>query len=98
MPRPALILALTAALLAGCTGFPRLDGTISAHARRADYPRLAPIDQLIAGADDQQITDVTIGGLQARIAGLRARAARLRGPVVDPATRARMQAALDRRR
>jgi outer membrane murein-binding lipoprotein Lpp len=91
-------LALSAALLAGCSDFPELDNAVSPTARKAGYPSLLPIDQLIAGAKEVQITEETISTLQSRIARLNARAARLRGPVIDAATRARMRAAIARHR
>ncbi len=91
-------LALSAALLAGCSDFPELDDAVSPTARKAGFPNLLPIDQLIAGAQEVQITEETVTTLQARIARLNARAARLRGPVIDAATRARMRAAIARHR
>ena len=91
-------LALSAALLAGCSDFPELDNAVSPTARKAGYPALLPIDQLIAGAQEVQITEETISGLQSRLARLNARAARLRGPVIDATTRARMRTALARHR
>ncbi len=91
-------LAISAALLAGCSDFPELDDAVSPTARKAGYPALLPIDQLIAGAKDVQITEETVSSLQSRIARLNARAARLRGPVIDAATRARMRAAIARHR
>ncbi|MCF6317228.1 MAG: hypothetical protein L3J30_13320 [Marinosulfonomonas sp.] len=93
---PALV--LSAALLAGCSNFPELDDAVSPTARKAGYPALLPIDQLIAGAQEVQITEETVLTLQSRIARLKAHAARLRGPVVDTATRARMRAAIARHR
>lgn len=93
---PALV--LTAALLAGCNDFPQLDDAISTTARNADYPTLLPIDQVISGANDVQITEKTVSALMGRIAALRGRAARLRRPVIDTRTRARMRAAINRHR
>ena len=91
-------LALSAALLAGCSDFPELDNAVSPTARKAGYPVLLPIDQLIAGAQEVQITEETILTLQSRIARLNARASSLRGSVIDASTRARMRAAMARHR
>lgn len=96
--RPIPALALTAALLAGCSDFPQLDDVISSSARSADYPALLPIDQLLGGANDTQITDANLANLKGRVAGLQARAARLRRPVIDARTRAKMRAAINRHR
>lgn len=91
-------LAIFAALLAGCSDFPELDNAVSPTARKAGYPDLLPIDQLIVGAQEVQITEETVSTLRSRIARLNARAARLRGPVIDAATRARMRTAIARHR
>ena len=67
--RHAIALAL---FLTACTPFPELAGTITDAARQAPYPVLTPIPELTAAEASE--TDV----LQARIAALQARAARLR--------------------
>lgn len=63
-----------------------------------DYPRLLPMDDILI--DPMPVSDPV--AVQAELtgdaAGLRARSARLRGPVIDPATRARMVAMRDRHR
>lgn len=83
-------------LVAGCTDFPNLDGAISARARNADYPLLLPLDALVASVPPVQ-SGLGVGALPARLGNLRARAAALRArPVIDGATRRRMQAALRR--
>jgi len=98
MLRLAAIFAITASLLAGCSDFPALDAAITPTARHAGYPSLMPIDQLMTNAAEVQITEETATTLQARVSHLKARAARLRGPVVDGASRARMRAAMIRHR
>ncbi len=98
MHRLAAAFAITATMLAGCSNFPELDAAITPAARQAGYPSLMPLDQLVAGAEEVQITEETIATLQGRVSGLKGRAARLRGPVIDSATRARMQAAIARHR
>lgn len=89
-------LAITATLMGGCSDFPELDAAISPAARKAGYPGLMPIDQLLAEAQQVQISPQTVSNLQSRISRLKARAARLRGPVVDGTSRARMRAAIAR--
>jgi len=96
MLRLSIVFTLTVALFAGCSDFPKLDGVISPAARKADYPKLLPIDQIIAGAQDGQITEESISTLNNRIGSLRARAARLRRPVINAPTHTRLQAAIDR--
>ncbi len=94
----ATALAIIATILVGCSDFPELDAAVTPAARQAGYPSLVPMDQLIAGAKEVQITEETVATLQGRVSGLKGRAARLRGPVIDGATRARMRAAIARHR
>lgn len=96
MPRLLPSLFLCASLMAGCSEFPALDNAVSASARHADYPGLLPLDQVAADSAGAEATQAAIKGLAGRAAALRARAARLRGPVIDDTTRARLQAALAR--
>ena len=90
------LFALTATLMAACSDFPQLDESVTPTARNAEYPRLMPIDQIISGAKDVQITEATISTLNGHIARLRGRASRLSRPVIDAGTRARLQAAISR--
>jgi outer membrane murein-binding lipoprotein Lpp len=85
-------------LLAGCSNFPELDDAISPAARKAGYPTLVPISQIIAGAADVQISPQTVSSLKTRAASLKSRASRLRNPVIDRQTRARLRAAIKRHR
>ena len=90
-----LVLVLASA---GCSDFPQLDGVTSERARAADYPRILPLDQLLAGPQTSG-TGADLGTLPGRLSRLRGRAQALRSrPVVDTATRARMMAALARHR
>ena len=68
---------------------PQFDDTA---ARAAPFPLLVPIDTLVSQAPATAAPD---GPPASRIAALNARAARLRGPVVDSATRARMRAGVN---
>jgi len=74
-----------------CADFPELNGTVSPELESADFPRLVPVEPLLAQADEVQITDETTAALDARVARLRTRAARLKHSVVDRGTRARMR-------
>lgn len=94
--RPSLAFALSVALgagavLPGCTQFPQLDATISDTTRRAPYPDLVPLEGLRARIDGTRIAPDTAESVTTRADRLRARAARLRGPVIDAPTRVRMR-------
>lgn len=99
LPHPcrALPLAVLATLgLAACTQFPELDARTADIDPRTPYPALVPLDPLLARAKDDQITGDTESRLDARAAGLRARAAAMRGDVIGDDTRARMAAGVTR--
>ena len=76
--------------LAACSQFPELEEDAALGARNAPYPELVPAESLRAQVPAAQITDDSQSALDARIARLRSRAARLKGTVVDGGTRARM--------
>jgi len=92
-PKMRMILMIAIAGLGACAEFPQLDDRIDAAALAADYPTLQPLDPLLAKAANQKstITAASEAGFDSHIGTLRARAARLRGPVIDAATRARMR-------
>jgi hypothetical protein len=93
-PRPALIaVILCAATLPACTPLP--DG-LSSRTSTAPPPPLLPLETLLAGVDAPVATDAVADNLASRAARLRARAALMRAPVLDPATRARLAAAIAR--
>lgn len=85
-------LIVTALLtLASCTQFPELDATIAQDQANAPVPALVPLGPVIAAARTTADREAQIQPeLNSRLAKLRARAARLRGPVITPADRARM--------
>lgn len=90
-PLPPITLALAlCAALAGCAAHPELDGTVSDEIRDASYPDLVPIETLAAQMQDNRITPEFGPAIELRVARLKARAARLRGLVIDRDTRARM--------
>ncbi len=89
---PALLLA-GLVLTGACATFPELDRLPPDPT--AQTPRLLPLDQLLAQANATPRATESLGqGLAARAARLRNRAALMRGPVHDPATRARLSAAI----
>ena len=81
-----------AVMLAGCTEFPALTTPLTAADTQAPSPVLTPVDGILARAEGASIQPDTQSGLEARMAGLEQRAARLRDAGLDPETRARMQA------
>lgn len=86
-----LIPALTLAALAGCTSFPELDAAQTPGIENAPYPQFVPIETLLADDTPVSTTPEAMEEVAARVAALRARAARLSaGPVIDNETRARM--------
>jgi hypothetical protein len=87
--RPMLCVALIA--IGGCTDFPAM-GNLPAAVTVA--PDLLPLDVLMAGVGTPRATPDEAGALAARAARLRARAGLMQGPVMEPATRARLQAAI----
>ena len=87
MRRPVLILVLC---LAACARPPALDARLTDADRSAPYPAPVPLGPLLALADAASVAPPA--DLSARVAALAARAGALRGPVIDAATTARMQA------
>jgi hypothetical protein len=86
----------TAALLAtACTQFPAIEDRVSEDVRDAPYMDLVPVETLRASVPEDQVTDTDATTVEARIARLRARAARLSGAVVDNRTRTRMSQGVD---
>jgi len=80
----ALILPLA---LMACTQFPELDGPVFNAGKDAKYPKLLPVDALLAQSNSTGPSpEETASTLSARIAALQDRAAQLRGSVVDTNT------------
>ena len=82
---------LVLALLAACAPAPDLGAPPAT--RTGGWPRLVPLDSLLVQRQGLTVTPEVGSGLEARAARLKARAARLRGPVIAPAERTRMLAA-----
>ena len=99
--RQSLCLTFAAALLvAGCGSHPHLDAVLSHEALASDYPALLPADDLRAAAaaraPREGATTLVASAespapeIDARAARLKARAAGLRGDVIDAASRDRL--------
>ncbi len=93
MPYRHVLLLLVLPVLGACAEFPELSGATPVSAL-AVAPELVPLDGLIAQASGGQLTETTGTALAARASRLRARAALMRGPVTEPQTRARLEAAI----
>jgi hypothetical protein len=89
LPRTLLCLALIAP--GGCATFPEMGDVPST---QAVAPTLLPLDSLLAQVGPPRATAAVGNALAARAARLRTRAALMQAPVMDPATRARLQAAI----
>ena len=72
-----LLVALLMPPLAGCATFPAVDGAPEPAASQAAYPKLLPLEELLAGVPPPPTTDPA-AELEARAAALKARAAALR--------------------
>jgi hypothetical protein len=98
MPLRHLFMLTAFAGLVNCGSIPQVGGTAADAARAADYPELVALDSLINAAETTapRITPASVDTTNDRIATRRNRANALRGPVVDPATRSRMRAAIAR--
>lgn len=81
-----------AVVLSACVDIPELGDRVAPDLRDAPFPQLLPIDVILdqTPAPQEQAVEVQ-NDLAARVAALRARAARLQGPVVDPNTLRRME-------
>lgn len=91
MSRLAVCLILA---LGACARPPALESTVTDADAGAPYPRLLPLDEVLAGlpAPDGAAEAPDLSG---RIAALRARASGLRGAVVAGGARARMDGGVD---
>lgn len=90
-PRRILPFVLAASVSAtACARFPELDARTADIDPQTPYPALVPLDPLLARVADDQITEDTEASIEARVAGLRARANAMRGDVIDDETRTRM--------
>lgn len=88
----ALCLAGGSLLVSGCTQFPELDALPPD--QTAEAPRLVPIEDIRAAVGAPRSSAGTADALAARAQRLKNRAALMQGPILDPATRARLAAAI----
>lgn len=90
--RVLIFLPVLMVALAACTQFPELDDSVSPEVRQADFPPLVPLAPLLAANTSEPTRGADIAAsLQSRVAGLNARASRLRGSILSPAERARLR-------
>lgn len=75
-------------LIPACAPFPQIEGVAAGQSANAAYPSLVPIETILAAAPAGSAPQTA--DLDGRLAALRTRAARLRSPVIDATTRARM--------
>jgi len=87
-PLPACLAAMTA--LAACAEPYPVAPDLVASGASAPYPELVPVER-IAALVPPAVTPARTAAIDVRAARLRARADRLRGPVIDPETQARMR-------
>ncbi|MWD27278.1 hypothetical protein E0K89_007315 [Aquicoccus sp. SCR17] len=74
---PAIVCLTLAALTAACAEFPELDAAVPRSVTRGPYPRLLPMEELLAGPAPRE-SEESLEAFEARVAALRARAERLR--------------------
>lgn len=73
------VLNITLALgLTGCASFPQLDTAESGGVADAPYPGFLPLEAFQGTGDPPRATEAVIGEVTGRVAGLEARAGRLR--------------------
>jgi hypothetical protein len=78
--------------LVACTQFPELDSVTPGFGEDVKYPSLVPVETLLVqNRSTSPAPEQTVANLNARIAALQNRAARMRGAVVDANTVRRMQ-------
>ena len=81
----------TLAALSGCGEYPELNDTVTPQLEASSYPDLVPLGPVLAQASTQGTDPVQAqASAEARVAALRARAARLRGSVLSGAERVRL--------
>jgi hypothetical protein len=93
-----IVFLVLTGFLTGCTQFPELDQAIDPDVAARGVPDLIPLAPVLAAADTRATT-VTVpdiaADLGARVANLRARADRLRGPVIPAPVRNRIARGID---
>lgn len=92
--RHSLMIGLLGLTTTACTQLPLLDAAVSTEARNAPYPDLIPIEQIRGGIPEQLITVDTAPDIRQRVTSLKARAALIRGPVIDTIARTRLESTI----
>jgi hypothetical protein len=87
MSRMWIILVLT---LSACAEFPEVEAALAQDSPDPEYSEFLPFEQLLT-VDDPRLMDGDDAALRARAAELRARADRLRRPVIEPPILDRME-------
>jgi len=87
-----LIAALIITAVGACSDLP----VMSDAPRDTGYPALVPVDQITGRVPQPSPEAREVAPTQARAERLRARAARLAAPVIDDATRERIQTGVNR--
>lgn len=93
MKRVHLIWVLGAGLVltGACTQFPALDRTLTPELESAAYPALVPLAPVLASAQTTRVEPQrATAAIDARVAALKSRAARLRGSVLSGRERQRL--------
>lgn len=83
-------------LLSGCAVVPALDPDTVKASRMQGYPDLVPTEGLIGRIPPEAGPTESRAALDRRVAGLRARASRLRGEVIDSDAQARLRDGVNR--
>lgn len=94
MRPPALCFALVFTLTACAEPYP-VAPDLAAEGADAPYPALVPAEQIAAQVPPATATATPTEAIGSRAARLRARAKRLRGPVIDAETNERMRRGVD---
>lgn len=88
----AALAVLATLWLGACTQIPELDAAVPNWVHKADYPKLTPLDPLVASTSLPQDEAAKIAQeMSARTDRLERKAKRLKTPVVDTAAQARMK-------
>lgn len=95
-PATSLLFPVLVSLaVAGCTQFPDLDHTQTDALYDADYPALVPIEPILAGITPPgDLPQQTRDDITTRLSALRGRADSLRGDVLRPDERRRLEEGL----
>jgi hypothetical protein len=85
------ILLASGIFLSACTYFPDLGDGLSEDEETAAFPKLVPVETLLAGTEAENLQPDTRDTLENRVAALNRRADGLRAAGMDDAMRDRMQ-------